>query len=132
LNWSFGIDLALQCIGLVLWAVGVTVVVWAGSVLGRYMSVDGLTVGHELVTSGPYRYVRHPVYTCFTAIAVGTGLVFRSYLLMGLAVVWVAATRWWAAAEEELLASPDGFGDGYLAYTERTGWFLPKLRQFRG
>ena len=132
LNWSFGIDLALQCIGLALWAVGVTVVVWAGRVLGRYMSVDGLTVDHELVTSGPYRYVRHPVYTCFTAIAVGTGLVFRSYLLMGLAVVWVAATKWWAAAEEKLLASPEGFGDGYLAYTERTGRFLPKLRQPRG
>ena len=132
LNWSSSIDLALQCIGLALWAVGVTVVVWAGRVLGRYMSVDGLTVDHELVTSGPYRYVRHPVYTCFTAIAVGTGLVFRSYLLMGLAVAWVAATKWWAAAEEKLLASPEAFGDGYLAYTERTGRFLPKLRQPRG
>jgi protein-S-isoprenylcysteine O-methyltransferase Ste14 len=47
------------------------------------------------------------------------------------AVVWVAATKWWAAAEEELLASPQGFGDGYLAYAGRTGRFLPKLRQPR-
>lgn len=131
-NWSSGIDLVLQGIGLGLWAMGVTVVVWAGRVLGRYMSVDGVTVDHELVTSGPYRSVRHPVYTSFTAIAVGTGLVFRSFLVVGLAVVWVAATKWWVAAEEELLASPQGFGDGYLAYTERTGRFLPKLRQPRG
>jgi len=132
LNWSSGIDLVLQGIGLGLWVIGVTGVFWAGRVLGRYMSVDGLTVDHELVTSGPYRYVRHPVYTSFTAIAVGSGLVFRSYLLVGLAVVWVAATRWWAAAEEELLASPQGFGDGYVAYAERTGRFLPKLQQPRG
>jgi protein-S-isoprenylcysteine O-methyltransferase Ste14 len=131
LNWSSGIDLVLQGIGLGLWVMGVSVVVWAGRVLGRYMSADGLTVDHELVTSGPYRSVRHPVYTCFTAIAVGTGLVFRSYLLLGSAVVWVAATKWWVAAEEELLASPQGFGDGYLAYTERAGQFLPKLRHPR-
>ncbi|HEX6234773.1 MAG TPA: isoprenylcysteine carboxylmethyltransferase family protein [Jiangellaceae bacterium] len=127
LNWSSGIDLVLQGIGLALWAIGVSTVVWAGRVLGRYMSVDGLTVDHELVTSGPYRFVRHPVYISFTAIAMGTGLVFRSFLLVGLAVVWVAATKWWVAAEEELLASAQGFGDGYRTYSERTGRFLPKL-----
>lgn len=109
-----------------------TVVVWAARILGRYMSVEGLTVDHELVTSGPYRYVRHPVYASFTAIAAGTSLVFRSYLLMGLAVVWVAAVKWWVAAEEELLASPQGFGADYRAYTKRTGRFLPRPRQARG
>lgn len=131
LNWSSRLDLPLQVIGLGLWALGVTVVVWAGRVLGRYMSVEGLTVDHELVTSGPYRHVRHPVYTAFTAIAVGTGLAFRSYLLMGFAAVWLAAAAWWVAAEEKLLASPQGFGDGYRAYARRTGRFLPRLRRAR-
>jgi protein-S-isoprenylcysteine O-methyltransferase Ste14 len=79
------------------------------------------------VTAGPYRYVRHPVYASFTAIAVGTSLVFRSYLLMGVAAVWVAAITWWVAAEEQLLASAQGFGVGYRAYTKRTGRFLPRL-----
>ncbi|MFW6090344.1 MAG: methyltransferase family protein [Actinomycetota bacterium] len=129
LNWSSGVDLLLQGIGLALWATGMAVVVWAAWVLGRYMSVDGLAVDHELVTRGPYRYVRHPVYTSFAAIALSTGLVFRSYLMVGVAVVWVAATTWWVAAEEDLLASPQGFGDDYRAYTERTGRFLPKLRR---
>lgn len=131
LNWSSGIDSLLQGIGLGLWAAGVIVVVWAARVLGRYMSVDGLTVDHELVTSGPYRYVRHPVYACFTAIAVGTAVVFRSYLLVGFAVVWMVATTWWVAAEEKLLASPQGFGDGYRAYAKRTGRFLPRLGRAR-
>lgn len=131
LNWSSGIDLLLQSVGLGLWAIGMTVVVWAGRVLGYYMSVDGLTVDHKLVTSGPFRYVRHPVYVAFTAIAVGTGLVFRSYLLLAFVAMWVAAATWWAAAEEELLASPQGLGDEYRAYTERTGRFLPRLRHTR-
>jgi protein-S-isoprenylcysteine O-methyltransferase Ste14 len=131
-NWSSGMDLLLQGIGLGLWAAGIIVVVWAARVLGRYMSVDGLTVDHQLVTSGPYRYVRHPVYASFTAIAAGTSLVFRSYLLVGVAVGWVAASMWWVAAEEKLLASPQGFGDDYRAYAKRTGRFLPRLRHAGG
>lgn len=126
LNWSSGIDLPLQVIGLGLWAAGIIVVVWAARVLGRYMSVDGLTVDHQLVTSGPYRYIRHPVYASFAAIAAGTSLVFRSYLLV-VTVVWVVATMWWVAAEEKLLASTQGFGDHYRAYSERTGRFFPML-----
>jgi protein-S-isoprenylcysteine O-methyltransferase Ste14 len=131
-NWSSGLDLLLQGFGLTLWAAGIIVLVWAARALGRYMSVDGLTVDHELVTSGPYRYVRHPVYAAFTAIAAGTGLVFRSYLLVGVAVVWVAACMWWVAAEEKLLASPQGFGEDYGSYIRRTGRFLPRLRHAGG
>lgn len=37
-------------------------------------AVEGVTVDHELVTSGPYRYVRHPIYGSFPAIAVGSAL----------------------------------------------------------
>lgn len=132
LNWSTRIDLLLQGIGLGLWVVGTAVLVWAARVLGRYLSVDGVTVDHELMSSGPYRYVRHPVYGSFTAIAVGLSLVFRSYLLAGVAVVWVMATVWWVAAEEALLASPEGLGDAYFSYTEGTGRFLPRLRRAQG
>lgn len=132
LNWSSGTDLVLQGIGLGLWTTGIIVVVWAARALGRYMSVDGLTLDHHLVTSGPYRHVRHPVYASFTAIAAGTTLVFRSYLLLAVTMVWVAATMWWVAEEENLLASARGFGDDYHAYTKRTGRFLPRVRHGGG
>jgi protein-S-isoprenylcysteine O-methyltransferase Ste14 len=131
LNWSSGIDPALQGIGLGFWAIGMGVLVWAARVLGRYLSVEGVTEDHELVTTGPYRYVRHPVYGSFTAIAVGVGLVFRSAFMLGVAAVWVAASMWWVSAEEELLASPEGFGDAYRAYAERTGRLVPKLGRVR-
>jgi protein-S-isoprenylcysteine O-methyltransferase Ste14 len=58
--------------------------------------------------------------------------VFRSYVLAGVAVVSVMATVWWVAAEEQLLASPEGLGDAYRTYTERTGRFLPRLRRAQG
>jgi protein-S-isoprenylcysteine O-methyltransferase Ste14 len=131
LNWSSRVDVALQGVGLGLWAAGMIVVVWAARALGGYMSQDGVTERHELVASGPYRYVRHPVYGSFTAVAAGLGLVFRSYLLVGVAAGWLAASLWWAAAEEALLSSADGLGEAYRSYRERTGRFLPRLSQVR-
>jgi protein-S-isoprenylcysteine O-methyltransferase Ste14 len=105
--------------------------VGAARVVGRYLSVDGVTEGHELVTTGPYRYVRHPVYGAFTAVVAGLGLVFRSYLLAGVAAVWLVTALWWARAEEALLSSPEGLGDAYRIYSERTGRFLPRPRKVR-
>jgi protein-S-isoprenylcysteine O-methyltransferase Ste14 len=127
LNWSS----RLQGVGLGLWITGVIVLVWAIRVLGHYLEVDGVTEDHELVASGPYRYVRHPVYSAFAAVAAGLGLVFRSYLLAAVAAVWLAAAMWWAAEEETLLAAPDGLGEAYRAYSERTGRFLPRLWKVR-
>lgn len=129
LNWSSRTDVVLQTAGLGLWAAGMGVLVWAARALRGYMAVDGVTEDHALVASGPYRYVRHPVYGSFTAIVVGLGLVFRSYLLVGVAAVVVVACMWWAAAEEALLEAPEGLGDAYRTYSQRTGRFLPRLRQ---
>jgi protein-S-isoprenylcysteine O-methyltransferase Ste14 len=128
-NWSSRIDAALLGIGLGLWAAGMSVLVWAARTLGGYMDVDGVAEDHVLVASGPYRYVRHPIYGSFTAIAIGLGFVFRSYLLAGVAAAWFVAAWWGAAAEEALLASPEGLGDAYRSYRGRTGRFLPRLRQ---
>ena len=57
-----------------------------------------MTVDHQLVSDGPY----HPVYTAMIAVAVGTTLVFRSYLLLGVAALSIVTHLWWAAAEEKL------------------------------
>lgn len=132
LNWSSGVDLVLQAVGLGAWALGLSVAIWAVRTLGRYVAVNGVAIDHELVTHGPYRYVRHPVYGSFTAIAVGTALIFRSYLLVAVAVVWVVASWWWVAAEEELLTSSERLGDAYRRYADRTGRFLPRLRRIQG
>lgn len=129
LNWSTGIDLALQATGLGLWAVGIAVGLWAARAIGGYGAISGVTVDHQLVSDGPYRYVRHPVYTAVIAIAVGTTLVFRSYLLLVVAVMSIVAHLWWAAAEERLLSSPEGLGGDYRIYASRTGRFLPRVRR---
>jgi protein-S-isoprenylcysteine O-methyltransferase Ste14 len=131
LNWSTGADLVLQAVGLGLWALGIAVGVWAAHAIGRYGAVIGVTMDHQLVTDGPYRHIRHPIYTAMIAIAVGTTLVFRSYLLLGVAVLSTVTHLWWAAAEEKLLSSPAGLGTAYGTYASRTGRFLPGVRPAR-
>lgn len=131
LNWSTEFDLVLQAVGLGLWGLGIAGGVWAARVIGGYMAVEGVTMDHQLVSDGPYRYVRHPVYTSMIAIAVGTALVFRSYLLLGVTALSIVTHVWWAAAEEKLLSSPEGLGDAYRTYASRTGRFLPSVRRTR-
>ena len=129
LNWSTAIDLALQVAGVGLWALGIAVGLWAAHAMGGYGAVSGVTVDHQLVSDGPYRYVRHPIYTALIAITVGTTLVFRSHLLLIVTVLSIVTHLWWATTEEKLLSSPEGLGDDYRAYASRTGRFLPRVRR---
>jgi len=131
LNWSTDLDLFLQAAGLGLWALGIALGLWAARAIGGYGAVSGVTVDHQLVSDGPYRYVRHPIYTALTGIAVGTTLVFRSYLLLVVAALSIVAHLGWAAAEEKLLGSPEGLGDDYRTYASRTGRFLPRVSRAR-
>jgi protein-S-isoprenylcysteine O-methyltransferase Ste14 len=98
LNWSTEIDPVLQVVGLGLWALGIAVGVWAAQAIRGYRAVSGMAVDHQLVSDGPYRYVRHPVYTAMIAVAVGTTLVFRSYLLLGVAALSLVTHLWWGTA----------------------------------
>lgn len=128
LNWSTDVDPLLQAGGLGLWALGMVVGIWAARVIGAYMAFSGVAVSHQLVTGGPYRQVRHPVYTAMIMIAVGSAFVFRSYPLLGVAALSVLTHLWFATAEEKLLSSDDGMGEAYRSYASRTGRLLPRLR----
>jgi protein-S-isoprenylcysteine O-methyltransferase Ste14 len=82
---------------------------------------------HELVTSGPYSRVRHPVYMGAMLMVLGSALLFLNVVLVVgfLAMIGIAYKK--AILEEELLASEDGFGKAYRDYMQKTGRFLPKL-----
>lgn len=84
-----------------------------------------LRPGHSLVTDGPYRWIRHPMYLSFMLISLGelllsanwfVGLVFVPSLL-------IFALR--VKREEELLSTE--FGDSYRRYQLSTGRLLPKI-----
>lgn len=82
---------------------------------------------HELVTEGPYRYVRHPMYTSFFVMMTGLFLLSGNWLICGsalLVLIFVMVVR--TPREERMMEGR--FGDAYRHYMARTGRYLPKLR----
>ena len=109
-------------VGLSLELGGVVLAVAARRALGRNWSREvRLAVGHELVRSGPYRHLRHPIYT--GALCISLGLAIASGLVSafaGLALLILAYIRK-IALEERLLA--DAFGPAFQQYRS-TSWAL--------
>lgn len=113
--------------GVALLAAGGVLRVWPMFLLGRrFSALVAIQPGHTLVTTGAYRFVRHPSYLGALVALAGWALVFRSGpgLLALLPAPVLTATR--IEAEEAVLAA--NFGDTYDAYRRTTRWrLLPGL-----
>lgn len=96
--------------------------------LGKFMTpVIQVREDHRLVDQGPYRFIRHPVYTALVLSSVGFALFFLSPILVSVAAIQAGTAQYRARVEERLLSSPEGFGDAYRSYMARTGRFIPRL-----
>jgi protein-S-isoprenylcysteine O-methyltransferase Ste14 len=82
---------------------------------------------HQLIMSGPYRRVRHPMYTAFFLIGLTLLLLSADWLLGAGLIAGVSAVMLSRLRNEERVMV-DRFGSQYRAYMERTGRFLPKLK----
>ena len=116
-----------QYCGIGLTFLGAAIAIWARYCLGQYWSSRvTLKVDHQLIRSGPYAYVRHPLYTGMLTGIAGTALVLGQWrgvlaLLLALAAFWRKAST-----EEALLRSE--FGDQYAEYRRQTGFLIPWFR----
>ena len=93
--------------------------------LGRQWRIDaGLSSDHELVTSGPYRVVRHPIYTSMLCLFLATGLAISPLPLMAVAAVFFfTGTEIRVRIEERLLASR--FDETFAADRRRVPAYVP-------
>ena len=79
----------------------------------------------DLIVTGPYARVRHPLYAGLSMTMVGLGLVLgRLSLVLG-GFVWLLVTRVWSIHEERALA--ERFGQSYTAYRDATPAMMPDL-----
>src|SRR5215469_13695329 len=113
---------ALNVLGVVCAAAGVTLAVWAREYLGRNWGMP-LTVKEnpDLVTSGPYAYIRNPVYTGVLLALLGSALVNWWWAVP---LAWSAAYFLYASRGEERLMLKV-FHDTYPAYMARTWRLIP-------
>jgi len=113
----------LQGVGLALWVAGLALAVWARLYLGRNWGMPMTRrEDPDLVTTGPYRFIRHPIYTGIIVAMIGTALAIS---LLGLIVAAVVAVffAFSATREEKFLA--DQFPDTFPAYKARTKMLIP-------
>jgi len=115
----------LAAIGGLLFACGIALAVWARVHLGRNWGMPMTQRAEpELVTSGPYRFVRHPIYSGLLTAMLGTALVNN---LLGLIVVAVLVGYFYycGVVEERNLAAT--FPKAYPEYASRTKMLIPLL-----
>jgi protein-S-isoprenylcysteine O-methyltransferase Ste14 len=117
----------IRWLGLVLIVLGVAFSIWAIATLGRHYDVElEIHRDHELVRGGPYRLVRHPVYTGLGLHFAGACLATGNLLVIaGTLLVTYPALYLRAKTEERLLR--ERFGAAYEEYARQVGMLVPLL-----
>lgn len=112
--------------GVLVTALGVGIGVWARLSLGtNWSGMVTLKKGHELIRSGLYRWIRHPIYTGILLAFLGTELIQGHVRgLLGFVILWLSF--YFKARREENFLRQE-FGEGFEEHARHTGMFLPKL-----
>jgi protein-S-isoprenylcysteine O-methyltransferase Ste14 len=125
---SFDAPLWMRWLGVGLGLAAVPVVHWVLGSLGPNVSETVLTKERqELVRHGPYRWVRHPLYTTGVALFVALGLMAANGFILFFALVALVAIRLVVVPREER-ALGARFGPAYEQYRHHTGAMLPRFR----
>jgi protein-S-isoprenylcysteine O-methyltransferase Ste14 len=96
--------------------------------LGRQWRIDaGLNPDHQLVRSGAYRVVRHPIYTSMFCMLLGTGFMITPFPLLLLSILlFIVGTEIRVRIEDALLASR--FGDEFRDYQRSVSAYIPFVK----
>ena len=112
-------------IGMAATIAGVGFAIWARWHLGEnWSAMVTLKEGHELIRSGPYRHIRHPIYTGMLVAFAGTAVALGEY--RGLIALGIAITNFYTKARKEERFLAQEFGERFDEHVRHTGMFLPK------
>lgn len=130
-NWlafaSLSLPVWLRWAGASIALLGFALLQWAQVTLANSWSdTPRIMKGQSLITSGPYRVIRHPIYTAFILILGSTLLVSSNWLIglcwAGMTILEVVSR---ISFEEALML--EYFGDQYREYMKKTGRLFPKV-----
>ncbi len=127
LNQRFLPELAVfQAVGLALAIAGVAFACWARHTLGRNWSAAAqLKYEHELIQSGPYRLVRHPIYTGLLLAFLGTALMLGEWrAIVAFSIILISLLHKYRVEERMMHMH---FGSRYLEYAARTKALVPAI-----
>jgi len=112
--------------GFLLELLGLALALWARCCLGSFWSSAAvMREGHRVVDTGPYRLVRHPIYSGILLASLGTFLIAGSTLSLAILAATAVIFGWKIQAEERLLTTE--LGEDYVNYRRRTRRLIPWL-----
>ena len=127
-SWaSIQLPALVRWLGVGIAVAGFLLLEWSHRALGRNWSDQPrITETQQLVQSGPYRWIRHPIYTSFLLILGSTLLITANWFVGGLWIAAVSSDGLIRIRYEEA-AMLKKFGDAYIDYQRRTGLILPRI-----
>jgi protein-S-isoprenylcysteine O-methyltransferase Ste14 len=127
MNWSkIGLPESIRWLGVGIGLFSVVGIYWLFSSIGSGITPTSATrEQHHLVTSGPYRWVRHPLYTVGTCMFIAFGLMADNWFIASLGMLAFIGMAIRTQKEEANLI--EKFGNEYREYMKHTGRFFPKL-----
>jgi protein-S-isoprenylcysteine O-methyltransferase Ste14 len=125
LAWRFVPDSAgIAYTGLALTLAGTGFAIWARAFLGRnWSAVVTIKEDHQMIQSGPYAAVRHPIYSGFLLAMLGSALALGE--VRGLVALPLAFLAWWFKSRLEEKFMEQKFGGAYAAYKQRVKALIP-------
>lgn len=123
---DFPMPAILRWIGFALMLAGNLLFIFAHRSLGKQWSAElEIQPQHALITSGVYKYVRHPMYTAF--LAFGLGLILLTANLLGCAYLPVVSVMIAIRLPAEEAMLKEEFGDAYQAYKAKSSALIPGI-----
>lgn len=130
LSWAeISLPVALRIVGIWLGVIALLWFLWIHRYLGNNLSVRlRIKDAQTLITDGPYRWIRHPMYTAFYLLHLATFLLAANWFIgvswmAGLTIIIALRVR----REEAMMINR--FGEQYHLYMQQTGRFLPTIRR---
>ena len=114
----------IRLVGLVIYLIFSWVQIWSYKVLGESYSQEILIFkNHQLITKGPFKFVRHPQYLSQILVDVGGAIATLSYILIPLIIIEIPFLILRARLEEKLLEK--NFKENFQSYKKKTGFMIP-------